>query len=198
MTLASMIEARDGHGDGHCYRMANYATRLGRALRLPEADLQGLYRGGFLHDIGMLAIPDAVLRKVGPLEPEEYDLVKSHTIVGDELCRHLRSLDPVRPIVRHHHERLDGSGYPDGLRGDAVPLLAQVVGIVDVHEAVTTQAPYQPAHTNEQAIAVLRDHVARGWRNGDLVEAFIAHVLAEPTGPPAGYRSSAAAVESAG
>jgi putative two-component system response regulator len=172
MALASMIEARDGCGDGHCHRMANFATRLGRAFGLEEADLQALHRGGFLHDIGMLAIPDGVLRKAGPLEPEEYELVKSHTVVGDSLCSHLRSLQPVRPIVRHHHERLDGSGYPDQLSGDELPILAQIMGIVDVYEAVTTQAPYQLTQRPDQAIALLRNQVERGWRRKDLVEAF--------------------------
>jgi putative two-component system response regulator len=180
MTLASMIEARDGHSDGHCHRMANYATRLGRALALGDLELQALYRGGFLHDMGMLVIPDTVLQKRGPLEPDEYEIVKSHTVVGDELCSHLRSLHQVRPIVRHHHERLDGSGYPDGLRGDQIPLLAQIVGVVDVYEAVTTQAPYQAAHSVEQAIEVLRTHVERGWRRRDLVERFAELLVTEP------------------
>lgn len=180
MTLASMIEARDGYGEGHCYRMANYATRLGRAVGLADTDLQSLYRGGFLHDIGMLAIPDHVLRKTGPLETEEYDLVRSHAVVGDGLCSNLRSLQPVRPIVRHHHERLDGSGYPDGLRGDQLPLLAQIVGVVDVYEAVTTEAPYQTARGVDQAIEVLQGDVARGWRRSDLVEAFVEIVRERP------------------
>lgn len=180
MTLASMIEARDGYGEGHCYRMANYATRLGRAVGLGDTDLQALYRGGFLHDIGMLAIPDHVLRKTGPLEMDEYELVRSHAVVGDGLCSNLRSLQPVRPIVRHHHERLDGSGYPDGLRGDQLPLLAQIVGVVDVYEAVTTEAPYQTARGVDQAIEVLQGDVARGWRRPDLVDAFVEIVRERP------------------
>ena len=171
-TLAVMIEARDGCTEGHCHRMANYASALGRSLGLSEEDLQALHRGGFLHDIGMLAIPDAVLRKPGTLEPEEFELVKSHTIVGDALCANLRSLQSVRPIVRHHHERLDGSGYPDQLQGDAVPLLAQILGIVDVYDAVTTQRPYQRAHSIEQALTVLGQQVDKGWRRRDLVGAF--------------------------
>ncbi|MGE5244271.1 MAG: HD domain-containing phosphohydrolase [Betaproteobacteria bacterium] len=182
MTLASMIESRDGHSEGHCHRMANYATRLGRALGVGDEDLQALYRGGFLHDLGMLAIPDAVLRKSGRLEPEEYELVKSHTTIGDELCGNLRSLHAVRPIVRHHHERLDGSGYPDGLRNDDVPLLAQIVGIADVYEAITTQAPYQRAQSGDRAVEVLRTHVERGWRRPDLVETFIALIRDERHG----------------
>jgi putative two-component system response regulator len=177
-TLAVMIEARDGHTEGHCHRMANYATALGRTLGLEAAELQALHRGGFLHDIGMLAIPDSVLRKPGTIEPEEYELIKSHTIIGDRLCANLRSLQAVRPIVRHHHERLDGSGYPDQLRGEAVPLLAQIIGVVDAYDAVTTDRPYQRAQSPDDAIRVLRQHVDRGWRSPDLIEAF-AHVVTQ-------------------
>ncbi len=172
MALAVMIEARDGNTEGHCHRIANYGTALGRALSLSEEELQALHRGGFLHDIGMLAIPDSVLRKSGPLDPEEFALVQSHTVVGESLCRTLRSLDSVRPIVRHHHERFDGSGYPDGLAGDAIPITAQIVGVVDVYDAVTTRRPYQGPHTTAEAIDILRGQVLRGWRRPDLVEAF--------------------------
>lgn len=182
MTLATMIEARDGYSEGHCHRMANYATSLGRALSLSDADLQALYRGGFLHDIGMLAIPDRVLRKNGPLDQAEFDLVKSHTVVGDALCGQLRSLHAVRPIIRSHHERLDGSGYPDGLQGDQVPLLAQIMGVIDVYEALTTQRAYQTARPADQAILVLRNHVDRRWRRHDLVEEFVALVRSDRLG----------------
>jgi putative two-component system response regulator len=152
--------------------MANYATALGRALDLGEADLQALHRGGFLHDIGMLAIPDAVLKKQGPLDPDEFELMKTHTTVGDSLCSTLRSLEPVRPIIRHHHERLDGSGYPDGLTGDDVPLIAQIIGVVDVYDAVTTRRPYQGPHSSQEAIDILRGQVVRGWRRKDLIDVF--------------------------
>ena len=173
MTLATLIEARDGYSEGHCHRMANYATGLGRALRVSDADLQALYRGGFLHDIGMLAIPEQLLRRAGPLESDEFELVKSHTVVGDTLCSNLRSLQSVRPIVRHHHERLDGSGYPDGLHGSQIPLLAQIVRVIDVYEALTAQRPYQRAVPIHEAAAVLRGQVARGWQRHDLVEEFV-------------------------
>ncbi len=172
IAMALLVEARDGNTEGHCHRMANYATALGRALSLGEEDLQALHRGGFLHDIGMLAIPDAVLRKTGPLDPEEYELMKSHTTVGDSLCSSLRSLESVRPIIRHHHERYDGSGYPDGLAGDAIPLIAQIMGLVDVYDAVTTRRPYQGPHTSQEAIDILRGQVMRGWRRPDLVDTF--------------------------
>jgi putative two-component system response regulator len=107
MTLSTMIDARDGYSCGHCHRMANYATALGRVKGLCETDLQSLYRGGFLHDIGMLAIPDAILRKSGPLTEEEYALVRTHTTVGDTLCSNLRSLQTVRPIIRSHHDKME-------------------------------------------------------------------------------------------
>jgi putative two-component system response regulator len=176
MTMSEMIETRDGYTEGHCHRMANCATALGRRLGLDAHDLQALYRGGFLHDVGMLAIPDAVLEKTGPLEPDEYELVKSHTVIGDRLCAGLRSLRGVRPIVRHHHERHDGSGYPDGLSGDAIPLTAAIMGIVDVFDAVTTRRPYQRAQSLEEAVAVLQRQVGLGWRRPELVEEFAALV----------------------
>ncbi|HKY21463.1 MAG TPA: HD domain-containing phosphohydrolase [Vicinamibacterales bacterium] len=174
MMLAVMVEARDGYTAGHCHRMANYATALGRRVGLKDEQLQTLRRGGFLHDIGMLAIPDSVLRKRGALDPEEYELVKSHTVIGDTLCAHLPSLAPVRPIIRHHHERLDGSGYPDGLRGDAIPLVAQIIGLVDMYDALTTARAYQDPKPTDDIIDTLRQHVRSGWRSSELVEAFIA------------------------
>ena len=172
MTLAMMIESRDGSAEGHCHRIANNAVSIGRQLGLQGEALQTLRRGGFLHDIGMLAIPDSVLHKPGSLEPEEYTLVQSHTIVGDSLIAGLRSLQSVRPIVRHHHERLDGSGYPDGLCGDEIPLAAQIVGLVDAYESMTFPKAYQPTLTQEQALGNLRAQSVRGWRHADLIEVF--------------------------
>ena len=171
-SLALMIESRDAYTEGHCARLAGYATDLGSILGLSEDDLVTLGRGGYFHDIGKIALPDSVLLKPGPLVPEEFELVKQHPIVGDRLCGDLRSLHRVRMIVRHHHERLDGSGYPDGLRGDEIPLVAQIIGLVDVFDALTTTRPYRPALTSEAALAELDKEVARGWRRADLVEAF--------------------------
>jgi putative two-component system response regulator len=172
LTLACIIEARDGYGVGHCHRMANYAMALGRASHVSDSENEALFRGAFLHDIGMLSIPEAILQKAGPLSAPETQHMRSHTIIGDRLCSHLRSLQSARPIIRWHHEHLDGSGYPDGLIGDQIPLTAQIVGIVDVYEATTTNRPYQTRHSPEEAITILRTHVSRGWRRADLVEAF--------------------------
>ena len=173
MSLALVIEARDAYTDGHCQRLAAYATALGNSLRLSEDEIAALFRGGYLHDVGKVGIPDELLLKTGRLSDAEYLRIKQHPLIGDRLCGELRSLRQVRPIVRHHHERLDGSGYPDGLKGDEIPLLAQIMGIVDVYDAITTTRPYKAAATAEQAFAELRDEVARGWRRRDLVEAFI-------------------------
>jgi putative two-component system response regulator len=178
VSLALTIEARDRTTDGHCQRVAQYASALGRKLGLDADDVSALTRGGFLHDVGKIGIPDVVLLKRGPLTPSEYELIKEHTVIGDRLCGELRSLRRVRPIVRHHHERLDGSGYPDGLRGDATPLLAQIMGIVDVFDAVTTERPYRVAMPVAWAVEELEREVARGWRRADLVATFLGQVVA--------------------
>jgi cyclic di-GMP phosphodiesterase len=174
LSLALVIEARDEYTDGHCQRLARYATSLGAAIGLPEDQLAALYRGGYLHDVGKIGIPDAVLLKPGALTADEYTQIKEHPLIGDRLCGEMRSLRQVRPIVRHHHERLDGSGYPDRLTGDAIPLVAQIMGIVDVYDAITTARPYKAAATPEQAFDELIGEAKRGWRRQDLVDAFIA------------------------
>jgi putative two-component system response regulator len=174
ISMALVIEARDAYTDGHCQRLAGYATALGSALRLSEEDLAALYRGGFLHDVGKVGIPDAVLLKADRLTRAEYTAMQQHPVIGDRLCGELRSLRRVRPIIRHHHERLDGSGYPDGLKGDAVPVLAQIMGVVDVFDAITTERPYKMAASPEHAYEELMDEARKGWRRKDLVEAFIA------------------------
>jgi putative two-component system response regulator len=171
--LGATIEARDPTTQGHCERLASYATSLGRSLGLDDTDLGALERGGFLHDIGKIAVPDAVLLKDGKLDPSESRVMRKHPVVGDVLCSGLRSLTNVRPIVRHHHERLDGSGYPDGLRSTAVPLLAQIVGIVDVFDALTSERPYHHARSRDDALDVLSTEASKGWRDRALVDAFV-------------------------
>lgn len=173
MSLALVIEARDAYTEGHCQRLASHATALGSSLGLGDEDFAALFRGGYLHDIGKIGIPDSVLLKAERLTPEEYLQIKEHPLIGDRLCGELRSLRRVRPIVRHHHERIDGSGYPDGLKGDAIPLLAQIMGIVDVYDAITTARPYKTAASPDRAYDELKKEVTRGWRRADLVEAFI-------------------------
>jgi putative two-component system response regulator len=173
MSLALTVEARDPHTDGHCQRLAAYGVAIGRRLGVSEADLVALERGGYLHDIGKIAIPDSVLLKRGPLTRDEQTLIRTHTVVGDRLCGRLRVLQAVRPIVRSHHERWDGSGYPDGLGGEDIPLLAQIIGVVDVYDALTTDRPYKSAWSVEHALAELMRQTHCGlWRPG-LVETLV-------------------------
>jgi putative two-component system response regulator len=176
MSLGMAVEARDHYTHGHCERLAVYATMLGRRLCLPPEDLEALHRGGFLHDVGKISVPDMVLLKPGPLTAEEFAVMKQHPVIGERLCAPLHSLDRVRPMIRHHHERLDGTGYPDGLRGDQIPLLAQILSIADAYDAITTQRSYKPARSSADACAALRDEIACGWKRRDLVETFISLV----------------------
>lgn len=172
-SLALVVEARDPYTRGHSLRLAGYATVFASRLGLQVEEADCLRRGAFLHDIGKIGVPDSVLLKPARLEPHEYAVVKSHTLIGDLLCSKLNSLRGLRPIIRNHHERLDGSGYPDGLKHDAIPLLAQVTSIVDIYDALTTDRPYRPAWPIARAHEELVGEAARGWRRRDLVEEFV-------------------------
>jgi putative two-component system response regulator len=189
LSLALTIEARDPATKGHCDRLAHYAVSLGDALGVGADQLRALRLGGFLHDVGKIGVPDAVLLKPASLNAVELLQMQQHPIIGDALCGHLQSLRTVRPIVRHHHERPDGSGYPDGLRGDEIPLVASIVGVVDAYDALTTARPYKPAFTGEEACHELREEARRGWKHQTSVEAWIdlqrtadfAHSAEEPS-----------------
>ena len=173
VALGRVIEARDPGTEGHCERLASYATALGAGLGLDAAALDTLQRGAFLHDIGKIGIPDHLLLKKGRLTAREYELMKRHPLIGDELCRPVKSLEAVRPIVRHHHERLDGRGYPDHLRGDHIPLVAQIVTVVDVFDALTSERPYRRALSLEAAWRTMRREAREGAYSLDLVERLL-------------------------
>jgi len=157
----------------HSERIAIYALALGEHLQLDDDDLAALRCGSYFHDVGKTEIPDAVLEKPGLLTAAEFDQVKQHPVIGDRLCGSFGAIVKTRAIVRHHHERLDGSGYPDGLAGDQIPLLAQIVTIADIYDALTTDRPYRGAVSPERAFQELRREAARGWRDPNLVEQFI-------------------------
>lgn len=174
MSLARTVEARDASTEGHCQRLAVLAVGLGRRLGLGPSDLEALERGGVLHDIGKIAVPDAILLKPSRLTAAEFERMKQHTTIGDRLCSELRLLRGVRPIVRHHHERLDGSGYPDALEGSRIPLLAQIMSVVDVYDALTTARPYKAALTPDRAFDELMAEAQRGWRDAALITELVA------------------------
>lgn len=154
------------------------SAALGLWLGLDRAQCRALYRGGFLHDLGKIGIADAILLEPGLLSPAEFATMQQHTIVGDHLCGQLRSLEDVRPIVRHHHERADGSGYPDGLRGSQIPLYARIVAVVDAYDAMTTDRPYKRALQPQQAFDELWQDVTRGWKDASLVAGFVSMMTA--------------------
>jgi putative two-component system response regulator len=171
-TLGKSIEAKDPFTAGHCERLADYGVALGRVLGLGDEDLTALRRGAYLHDLGKVAIPDAILLKTGPLTAEERLVVRCHPSIGEEICRPLRSLQAVWPIIRYHHERQDGSGYPEGLQGEAIPLTAQILQVVDVFDALTTDRPYRQALPQATALEILEREVQEGWRDPRVVGAF--------------------------
>jgi len=170
--LARAVEQRDANTGGHCERLAFISVALGIALGLNRESLLALYRGGYLHDVGKVGIPDSILFKPGKLTAEEWVTMRSHAVRGEEICRHLKSLGGVLPIIRHHHERWDGSGYPDGLRGDQIPLLARVLQIADIYDALTSARPYKPAYTAAQAIDIMSQETDRGWRDPRIFHLF--------------------------
>jgi len=186
--LARAVEQRDANTGGHCERLAFTAVALGIALGLDRVSLLALYRGGYLHDVGKVGIPDSILFKPGKLTAEEWVTMRSHTVRGEEICRHLRSLSTVLPIIRHHHERWDGSGYPDGLRGDQIPLLARVLQIADIYDALTYERPYKPAYTPAEAIGILQQETSSGWRDPRIFHLFMQlhHVFISKLGNPGG------------
>lgn len=173
LALARAVAAKDGYAHSHLEKVASYAVALGKTMGLDAAELKIIKYGAILHNVGKIAIPDAVLEKTGPLSPREMAMFQQHPRIGCDICTPLKPLKPVLPIIRHHKEHWDGTGYPDGLRGDKIPLGAQIVGIVDVYTALTSDRPYRRAVSHEEAIASLREQVRQGWLNGDLTERFI-------------------------
>ena len=173
-TLGLSVESRDPYTEGHCERLARRAADLGRYLGLDEASIIALRRGGYLHDLGKIAVPDEILKKGSNLTPDEWEIMKQHPVTGENICRPLKSLRLVLPIIRHHHEHSDGSGYPDGLRKGQIPLLPRILQVVDVYDALRTARPYKPALGHEQAALTMRVEAQNGLWDEDLVGKFFA------------------------
>jgi putative two-component system response regulator len=172
LSLARSIEAKDSLSGGHSERMAEYAVQLGEAIGLQEQELEEMRIACLLHDIGKVAVPDSILLKPGPLEAEEMEIVREHPVIGERICAPLKSLRSILPVIRHHHERMDGSGYPDGLHGEQIPIKARILQIADVYDALVTDRPYRTALSCDEALQILDYEVIQGWLDASLVSKF--------------------------
>jgi len=179
MALGRSIEAKDTYTEGHCLRISEYSLLLGKELNLSGEDLRALSLGGHVHDIGKVGVPDAILLKPTSLSPEEWAVMRTHTLIGENICRPMRSFSVVLPIIRSHHEKQDGSGYPDGLSGRAIPLLARVMQLADIFDALTTERPYKRAFSRVEALEQMQIEVEKGWWDPELFSIFAALVERE-------------------
>ena len=170
--LARSIEGKDPYTEGHCERLSDYSAGLGQRIGLPPEQITALRWGGIVHDIGKVAVPEAILLKPGPLSPEERAIMRRHPVVGERICSPLRSFRWVLPIIRNHHEKYDGSGYPDGLKGEQIPVAARVLQIGDVYDALHTERPYKRALSQDEAMRIMEQEVQQGWWDPNLFAQF--------------------------
>jgi putative methionine-R-sulfoxide reductase with GAF domain len=188
VALSEAIESRDPYTGHHCSRLAEYATLTAMALGLPAKEIQGIRLGAALHDVGKITVPDHVLKKPDKLTPDEYAIIKQHCYSGGQICKRVPFLQVAYPIVYHHHERFDGAGYPDGLKGDRIPLGARIVTVVDAYDAMTSDRPYRKALPVSEAKAILKDGTGTQW-DPEIVETFLAAIGASTKPEPTLSRS---------
>jgi putative two-component system response regulator len=179
LALANSIEGKDPYTAGHCERLSRLSASLGEAMHLPQEQIVALRRAGIVHDIGKIGVPDSILLKPGRLDPDEMKIMQQHVTLGEEICRPMKSFRLVLPIIRHHHEKINGTGYPDGLRGEQIPITARILSIIDVFDALTTERPYKAALTIGEALAVMEEEVGKGWWDPDIFEIFRASLGTE-------------------
>jgi putative two-component system response regulator len=172
LSLARSIEAKHSLTDGHSDRLADCAAQLGQSLGMSEEDLEELRLACLLHDIGKLAVPDSILLKPARLNPQEMEIMRQHPVTGQQICAPLKSLRPILPLIRHHHERMDGTGYPDGLYGEEIPLKARILRVADVYDALINDRPYREALSSEEALEILHQEATYGWLDVSLVWKF--------------------------
>ena len=171
VALTRALDLRDRETEGHSERVANLAVKIGRIMGLNEKQLQNLWRGGLLHDIGKIGVPDTILQKQTALTPEEWEIMKKHPVWGARILEEVDFLVEAVPVVRYHHEAWDGSGYPSGLRGEEIPLLARIFMVADTYDAITSDRPYRPKRSSDEAIEIVRQEAGRRF-DPMVVEAF--------------------------
>jgi putative two-component system response regulator len=171
-SLARSVDSKQNLRNGHSERLVSYAEQLGERLGLGEEDLQELRIASWLHDVGKIGMPERILLKPGPLDAEERRIMQEHPVIGEKICAPLKSLRRILPVIRHHHEKMDGSGYPDGVRGEAIPLKARILQVADIYDALTTDRPYRGALTPEEALQTLFSEAENGWLDASVVLKF--------------------------
>ncbi len=171
-SLAQALEARDAYTRGHSERVARLAVALAKAMSLPEKEISLIEHAALLHDIGKIGIRDEILNKPGSLDPEDRRAIEQHPLLGDTILEPLRFLEQVQGLVRHHHERYDGTGYPDGLAGDAIPLPARIVAVADAFDAMTSRRPYRKAMSVEHALRELQENAGTQF-DPEVVRVFV-------------------------
>ncbi|WP_019507157.1 HD-GYP domain-containing protein [Pleurocapsa sp. PCC 7319] len=170
-TIAKAVDSRSVNR-GSSARVVSLVKSFGEYLNLSAEDIDNLAFAAHLHDIGTIAIPDAVMLKKGELTTEERELIRQHVLIGEEICQPLRNRSGVLPIIRNHHERWDGTGYPDGLHGSAIPYLAQIFQVIDIYDALTSDRPHKKAYTPVEALNIIMEETQKGWRNPQLIAEF--------------------------
>jgi putative two-component system response regulator len=170
--LALNVDSKHNLRNGHSDRLVAYAEQLGESLGFGEEDLQELRIASWLHDIGKITVPESILLKPGHLDAEETRIIREHPVIGERMCAPLKSLRRILPVIRHHHEKMDGSGYPDGLHGEAIPLKARILQVADIYDALTTDRPYRGALPPEEALQTLFSEAENGWLDAFVVLKF--------------------------
>ena len=176
-SIARAVESRDPNTGDHCERLIDLGKEFGEFLNLSRPELRDLMWGGYLHDIGKVGIPDAVLLKKGPFTDEERAIMNQHVLIGEKICKPLRTMRGVLPIIKYHHERWDGSGYPEGLVAEEIPFLPQVFQLIDIYDALTSERPYKRAFSPAEALEIIAQETNKGWRNPELVQQFREFIL---------------------
>lgn len=171
-SIAKAVESRSSDRGGSCARVADLVRMFGEYLELSIEDIDNLVFAAHLHDIGTIAIPDSIMLKEGELTVEERELISQHVLIGEKICQPLRNRKGVLPIIRSHHERWDGSGYPDGLATQQIPYLAQIFQIIDIYDALTSDRPHKKAYSPDEALKIIAEETTKGWRNPELITFF--------------------------
>jgi putative two-component system response regulator len=171
-SAALSVDSKQNMRNGHSDHLVAYVEQLGESFGLGEGDLKELRLASWLHDIGKISVPESILFKSGPLNAEETRIIREHPVIGERMCAPIKSLRGILPVIRHHHEKMDGSGYPDGLSGEAIPLKARILQIADIYDALTTHRPYRGALPPEEALQILFGEAEKGWLDASMVLKF--------------------------